>query len=131
MKPSLAKFEKIAYKLDGNIVRIAKAFKVVRRTVNNWVEADPEFKEIITDARESCVDVSESQLMKNVRAGKEASVFFHLKTQGKSRGYVERQEFTDIIPFQESKEDIKEHLDKIRANKKKYDFSEGENLEDE
>jgi hypothetical protein len=44
------------------------------------------------NARELALDVGESQLMKAVNEGKTAELLFFLKTQGKSRGYVERQE---------------------------------------
>jgi len=44
------------------------------------------------NARELALDVGESQLMKAVNEGKTAELLFFLKTQGKSRGYVDRQE---------------------------------------
>jgi hypothetical protein len=31
-------------------------------------------------------------LLENIKSKKESSIFFYLKTQGKQRGYVERQE---------------------------------------
>jgi len=43
-------------------------------------------------ARELALDTAEYQLMKAVHEGKTAELLFFLKTQGKSRGYVERQE---------------------------------------
>ena len=38
------------------------------------------------------VDIAESALLKNVLAGDNCAIIFTLKTIGKSRGYVERQE---------------------------------------
>jgi hypothetical protein len=38
------------------------------------------------------LDLAEEKLMINIDEAKEASIFFFLKTKGKDRGYVERQE---------------------------------------
>jgi hypothetical protein len=46
------------------------------------------------EATERDLDYTESQLKKNIKAGKEASIFFHLKCKGKARGWIERQEVT-------------------------------------
>ena len=43
-------------------------------------------------ARESSVDLAESELMKAIRAGNMTAIIFFLKTQGRSRGYVERSD---------------------------------------
>jgi hypothetical protein len=40
------------------------------------------------------VDVAESKLMAKIDAGDTTAIIFFLKTQGKGRGYVERQEVT-------------------------------------
>ena len=65
---------------------------VDRKTYYTWLKKDPKFKEAVDSVEDVALDVSETQLMKNVKEGKEASVFFHLKCRGKKRGYIERQE---------------------------------------
>lgn len=45
-------------------------------------------------ARDSMTDTAESSLFNAVKGGESWAVCFYLKTQGKSRGYVERQEMT-------------------------------------
>ena len=42
------------------------------------------------------VDMSEGALFKQIQEGNPAAIFFHLKTMGKKRGYVERQEVMNM-----------------------------------
>lgn len=48
----------------------------------------------ITDARESMIDTAESMLYKQIGEGNTTAIIFFLKTQGRQRGYIERQELT-------------------------------------
>jgi hypothetical protein len=41
-------------------------------------------------------DLAEMKLLSAIREGKTAELLFYLKTKGKKRGYVERQEITGI-----------------------------------
>ena len=56
MKPKLETFEKAVEKYGGNITKVAKAFKVSRTHIYNWLNNDPEFKRIVDDARGSLFD---------------------------------------------------------------------------
>lgn len=78
----------------GNITVVARALGVTRQTVYNAIDAVPELKEAIDSARETGLDIAESSLMKQIGEGNTAATIFLLKTRGKSRGYVERQELT-------------------------------------
>jgi len=51
-------------------------------------------REVYDDARESMLDIGEQSLYTKVEAGDIAALIFFLKTQGKNRGYTERQETT-------------------------------------
>jgi hypothetical protein len=86
----LAAFERNAC----DVYAACRATDIGRRTVFNWRKADPEFEEAFIEINERDLDFTESQLKKNIKSGKEASIFFHLKCKGKARGWVERQEFT-------------------------------------
>lgn len=76
----------------GNISAIARAFKIERPRIYEFVERHPELKEEIEKAREIMVEEAENYLLKNIRSGKETSIIFTLKTLGKKKGYVEKQE---------------------------------------
>jgi hypothetical protein len=76
----------------GNISAAARALGMARSYISGIVNADPGLLQVAIDARETLVDNAESALGRAVLQGEGWAVCFTLKTQGKSRGYVERQE---------------------------------------
>jgi len=54
----------------------------------------PEVQRAIDDARERTTDLAEGKLFQKINEGDNTAIIFYLKTQGKRRGYVERQEVT-------------------------------------
>jgi hypothetical protein len=95
--------EPLLEKDKGNVAAVARRFGVSRGTILNRVNESPTLQKVLADARESMLDNAESVLYKKVLEGSTAELIFFLKTQGKSRGYVERQELTgadgDAIRF--------------------------------
>ena len=86
----------------GNVSMTCRSCSMARETFYRWLHEDEKFKASIIAIDESLIDFSESMLLKNIREGKEASIFFHLKTKGKSRGYIETVENNVTInPFLE------------------------------
>jgi hypothetical protein len=79
---------------SGNTAQAAKKLRVSRQTLYRYIRRNPSLQQIIADARSALVDDAESALHRGVRKGEAWAVCFTLKTQGKSRGYVERQELT-------------------------------------
>jgi GTP cyclohydrolase II len=89
--------EQIAHALErkaGNITDAARSLKVTRHALYKRIHSDETLQQVLVDAREALVDVAESQLLKQIKVGNTAAIIFTLKTQGKSRGYVERTEIT-------------------------------------
>lgn len=87
--------EQIAHALQqkaGNITDAAKALKVTRQALHKRIREDEVLQAVVTDARETLVDIAESQALKQIKRGNTAMIIFTLKTLGKDRGYVERQE---------------------------------------
>ena len=78
----------------GNVAAIARALGTSRGTVWNRIQASPALQTLLSDARETMLDNAESALYRAVLGGEAWAVCFFLKTQGKRRGYVERQEVT-------------------------------------
>lgn len=64
------------------------------RTIWRMAERHPSVREAIDDERGKRLDVAESALHRAVLNGEGWAICFTLKTQGKARGYVERQEIT-------------------------------------
>lgn len=79
-------------KKGANLTATATALGIARRTLVRWREADPELDAQMKDIEEALVDFSESQLMASIQEGNLTAIIFHLKTKGKSRGYIEGQE---------------------------------------
>jgi dihydroorotate dehydrogenase len=79
----------------GVITPAAKATGVHRGTIYRWREAYPEFDAACREIEEAAVDFVESKMFTMVdKANGDAVplIIFYLKTKGKHRGYVEKQE---------------------------------------
>lgn len=79
---------------NGLISLAARRIGCDRATIYNYRKRFPEVAQAITDQREQMTDVAELSLFNQVKNGEAWAVCFYLKTQGKERGYVERQEHT-------------------------------------
>jgi hypothetical protein len=51
-----------------------------------------EYKAAVEELSDVAIDFAESQLHKQIKDGNSTATIFFLKTKGKKRGYVERQE---------------------------------------
>ncbi len=79
-------------KMQGNVSAAARQLGVSREYLSRTIAKNEALKEIVEDARQSMVDNAESALNRAVINGEAWAVCFTLKTQGRKRGYVERQE---------------------------------------
>jgi len=75
----------------GVVTTACKTVGISRQTHYNWLQ-DPDYAAAIEDVSEVAVDFAESHLHKLIKDGNPAATIFFLKTKGKNRGYVERQE---------------------------------------
>ena len=80
--------------MNGNIAAIARKLGVSRGTVYNRISESTTLQQMLEDARETMVDNAESMLYKKVLDGDMTALIFFLKTQGKQRGYTQRQEIS-------------------------------------
>ena len=78
---------------NGLVTSAARRLGCNPKTVYRNIERFPALKDVLTEARESTMDLVESKLMEAIEAGNLTAIIFFLKTQGKSRGYSERSEF--------------------------------------
>jgi len=76
-----------AIKISGNVIH--------RETHYEWMKTDPDYAKAVEDVKNVKLDFAESQLHKNIKEGKEQSLIFFLKTQGRERGYKQYDEATD------------------------------------
>jgi hypothetical protein len=76
----------------GIVSTAAKKANIDRTIHYDWLKSDPEYKAAVESIQESVIDFAESHLYKLVKEGNPAATIFYLKTKGKKRGYIERQE---------------------------------------
>jgi len=78
----------------GNLSAAARFLGCDRHTISRYIRLYPSVKSVADEERETLIDFAENQLFKQVQDGNITAIIFTLKTIGKSRGYVERQEVT-------------------------------------
>lgn len=76
----------------GVVTTAAKIVGIERTTHYKWMESDNEYKEKVQDLQDVVLDFAESALHKMIENHNPAATLFLLKTKGKKRGYIERQE---------------------------------------
>jgi hypothetical protein len=76
----------------GVITTACKKADVPRSTFYKWYNEDQQFKSEVDDIQEITLDFAESQLFKQIKENNTTATIFFLKTKGKNRGYIERQE---------------------------------------
>mgnify|MGYP003127325582 FL=1 len=79
-------------KTMGIVSPACKLVGIHRSTHYRWINEDSEYKKEVDDVENLALDFAEGKLVENIRDKKESSIFFYLKTKGKKRGFVERQE---------------------------------------
>ena len=76
----------------GVVTVACKKADIPRSTYYKWLKEDEGFAEQVKDIENVALDFAESQLHKQIAENSTAATIFYLKTKGKKRGYVERQE---------------------------------------
>jgi hypothetical protein len=87
----------------GFISQAAKILKCTNATIYNYKERYSEVEDAIKNERESLLDFAEGKLLENINNNDNAAIIFFLKTQGKHRGYSEKEQITiknDFTNFQ-------------------------------
>jgi len=92
-KPETSVIEKAIVKAFGNLSTAARSLQVDRVTLYKWIEQES-LEQAVIEGRNTRLDFVESKLDQKIDGGDTTAIIFFLKTQGKSRGYVERQEVT-------------------------------------
>jgi hypothetical protein len=94
----------------GIVTTACKSVNIARQTHYEWMREDEQYKEAVDGIVDIAIDFAESQLNQLMMGAKHqvvtnkgeiveikdapnpSSIIFYLKTKGKKRGYVERQE---------------------------------------
>jgi hypothetical protein len=99
----------------GNVSEAALAVGMCRETHYAWLKDDAEYSAAVASLKNVALDFAESQLKKLMEGAERqalthdgeivtikdapntSAIIFYLKTQGKNRGYIERQELSTEI----------------------------------
>jgi hypothetical protein len=87
----------------GFVSQAAKLLKCDQQTIRNYMNRYPKLKQILHDSREEMLDFAENSLLNQIKEGNTVATLFYLKTQGKHRGYSEKEQITiknDFTNFQ-------------------------------
>ena len=76
----------------GIVSTACETVGISRTTYYKYYNEDTEFKSQVNDIGDLAIDCAESKLFELIKAGNITAIIFFLKTKGKKRGYVERQE---------------------------------------
>jgi len=83
----------------GVVTTACKKVGIGRTTHYLWMNEDKEYKKQVEAVGDVALDFAESQLHKQIKEGVTAATIFLLKTKGKKRGYIERQEIQQETTF--------------------------------
>ena len=98
----------------GVVTTAAKSVGISRETHRLWMHSDPEYAEKVQALKDVKLDFLESMAHKRVNEGSDTMIIFLLKTQGKERGYIERQDLHVTNEGELSPEE-EEELNELRS----------------
>jgi hypothetical protein len=78
----------------GVVTVACKKADIPRSTFYKWINEDEAFAIAVNEIENIALDFAESQLHSQIGNGNTSATIFYLKTKGKNRGYIERQEIT-------------------------------------
>jgi hypothetical protein len=76
----------------GIVTPACESVGIARITHYDWMSNDPAYKKAVEEIKDIEIDFVESKLHSLINDKCPAAIIFHLKCQGKRRGYVEKQE---------------------------------------
>lgn len=78
----------------GNITAATERVGISRQTHYNWLEEDSEYAQAMSEVEDRQIDFYETALHGLIKDKNATAVIFALKTKGKKRGYIEKQEIS-------------------------------------
>ena len=78
----------------GIVTTACKLVGIARETHYRWMREDAEYKVAADSISDVVLDFAEIKLHGLIDSGDTAATIFYMKTKGKKRGYIERQELT-------------------------------------
>jgi len=76
----------------GVVTIACKDVGIERTTHYDWMKNDEQYKQKVEELADVAIDFAESMLHKQIQDKDTVATIFYLKTKGKRRGYIERQD---------------------------------------
>ena len=76
----------------GIVSTACQSIGISRTTYYKYYNEDEDFKRSVDSVSDIALDCAESQLFELIKAKNVTAIIFYLKTKGKNRGYIEKQE---------------------------------------
>ena len=76
----------------GIVSTACQSVGVSRTTYYKYYNEDKDFKTLVDDISDIALDFAESQLFELIKEKNVTAIIFYLKTKGKKRGYIEKQD---------------------------------------
>lgn len=83
----------------GVVTPACEKVGISRTTFYTWYNDDEEFRNAVDSIGDIAVDFAESKLFDLMDKENATAIIFYLKTKGKHRGYIERQEVDNRHDF--------------------------------
>ena len=81
----------------GIVTTACRNVGIARDTHYRWMRDDDDYRKAVESIEGIALDLAESKLHEEILGGNTAAIIFFLKTKGKRRGYVEKQEVETTI----------------------------------
>lgn len=97
----------------GIVTTACLSVGIDRSTHYEWLKTDSDYKAKVEALDDVVLDFAESQLHKSINNGSDTATIFFLKTKGKKRGYIEKQEIINTnlnVEVQEVTEEMQNEL---------------------
>lgn len=97
----------------GIVTTACKEVGIDRSTHYEWLKTDSDYKAKVEALDDVVLDFAESKLHQSINNGSDTATIFFLKTKGKKRGYIEKQEITNTnlnVEVQEVTEEMQNEL---------------------
>jgi hypothetical protein len=83
----------------GILSAAAELLPVSRQAIQDRINRYPSLAVAQMEIKEKNIDFAESKLMQGIKSGNMTAIIFYLKTMGKDRGYMERQQVEDVTKY--------------------------------
>ena len=99
----------------GVVSTAAPMAGIDRRTHYRWLKSDEDYKQKVEDLENVMLDFAETNLHQQIMEGNTTATIFLLKTRGRKRGYIERQniEMTADVTTTKLSKEAQQKIDNI------------------